>query len=155
MKKRIIIIGSVFILIDQLIKLLVRNTIMGVEKVIIPNFFYLSGVKNTGGAFSILSDNSIFLAFFSIIVIVLLGMYIYKKKITSNIEMISYSILIGGIIGNLIDRIIFGGVYDYLGFIFGSYYYPIFNLADMGIVIGIILFIILEVKGDKNGISSK
>lgn len=155
MKKRIIIIGSVFILIDQLIKLLVRNTIMGVEKVIIPNFFYLSGVKNTGGAFSILSDNSIFLAFFSIIVIILLGMYIYKKKITSNIEMISYSILIGGIIGNLIDRIIFGGVYDYLGFIFGSYYYPIFNLADMGIVIGIILFIILEVKGDKNGLSSK
>lgn len=155
MKKRIIIIGSVFILIDQLIKLLVRNTIMGVEKVIIPNFFYLSGVKNTGGAFSILSDNSIFLAFFSIIVIILLGMYIYKKKITSNIEMISYSILIGGIIGNLIDRILFGGVYDYLGFIFGSYYYPIFNLADCGIVIGIILFIILEVKGDKNGLSSK
>ena len=155
MKKRIIIIGSVFILIDQLIKLLLRNTIMGVEKVIIPNFFYLSGVKNTGGAFSILSDNSIFLAFFSIIVIILLGMYIYKKKITSNIEMISYSILIGGIIGNLIDRIIFGGVYDYLGFIFGSYYYPIFNLADMGIVIGIILFIILKIKGDKNGLSSK
>ena len=155
MKKKIIIISSIFILVDQLIKLLVRNTIMGVEKIIIPNFFYLSGVKNTGGAFSILSDNTILLAMVGLIVVSVLVIYLRKKKITNNIEMISYSVLIGGVIGNFIDRVVFNGVYDYLGFIFGSYYYPIFNLADIGIVVGIILLIILEVKGDKNGVNSK
>ena len=68
--------------------------------------------------------------------------------------MIAYSILIGGIIGNFIDRIVFSGVYDYIGLIFGSYYYPVFNLADIGIVIGIIMLIIVEIRGDKHGTSS-
>ena len=65
--------------------------------------------------------------------------------------MIAYSILIGGIIGNFIDRIVFSGVYDYIGLIFGNYYYPVFNLADIGIVIGIIMLIIIEIRGDKHG----
>ena len=155
MKKKIIIISSIFIILDQLIKLLVRNTIMDVEKVIIPNFFYLTGVKNTGGAFSILTGNTILLAVIGIVVVGILVYYLTKKKNINNIEMISYSILLGGIIGNFIDRIIFNGVYDYIGLIFGSYYYPVFNLADCGIVIGIILLIVMEFKGDKNGISSK
>ena len=62
--------------------------------------------------------------------------------------------LTGGIIGNFIDRIVFSGVYDYIGLIFGSYYYPVFNLADSLIVVSIILLIILEIKGDKNGRSN-
>ena len=155
MKKKIIIISSIFIIIDQLIKLLVRNTLMDIEKVIIPNFFYLTGVKNTGGAFSILSNNTILLAIIGIIVVGVLVYYLSKKKSINNIEVVAYSILIGGVIGNFIDRIVFNGVYDYIGLIFGSYYYPIFNLADIGIVIGIILLILLEFKGDKNGVSSK
>ena len=153
MKKKIIIISSVFILLDQIIKLVVRNTLMGIGKVIIPNFFYLTGVKNTGGAFSILSGNTILLAFIGIIVVGLIIYYLSKKKV-NNIELLAYSILIGGIIGNFIDRVIFNGVYDYIGLIFSSYYYPVFNLADIGIVCSIIILIILEMRGT-NGIRSK
>ena len=51
MKKKIIIISSIVVILDQLLKLLVRNSLMGIEKDIIPGFFYLTGVKNTGGAF--------------------------------------------------------------------------------------------------------
>ena len=70
-------------------------------------------------------------------------------------ELIAYSLLIGGIIGNFIDRIVFNGVYDYLGFIFGSYYFPVFNLADIGIVISVLILIVLEIKGDINANRSR
>ena len=154
MKKKIIIISSIVVILDQLLKLLVRNSLMGIEKDIIPGFFYLTGVKNTGGAFSILSNNTVLLAIIGIIVLIGIIYYLNKKEINNNFEMIAYSILIGGIIGNFIDRIVFSGVYDYIGLIFGSYYYPVFNLADIGIVIGIIMLIIIEIRGEKHGTSS-
>ena len=154
MKKKIILISSIFIFLDQVVKLIVRNTIMGQEINIIPNFFYITGVKNTGGAFSILSDNSIILAFIGIIILIGLLYYIKDKKL-NNMELIAYSLLIGGIIGNFIDRIVFNGVYDYLGFIFGSYYFPVFNLADIGIVISVLILIVLEIKGDINANRSR
>ena len=50
--------------------------------------------------------------------------------------------IIGGIIGNLLDRIMYHGVIDYLSFQFGSYYFPIFNFADIGITLGVLLLII-------------
>ena len=62
-----------------------------------------------------------------------------------------YGVLVGGIIGNLIDRIIFNSVTDYIGLVFGTYYYPVFNFADIGIVLSIIVLIILEFRGEKNG----
>lgn len=155
MKKRLLIISSIFIILDQLIKIIVRsNIILGKEKYIIPNFFYLTNVKNTGGAFSILSNNSIMLAVIGILAICFIYYFIKDKKMAL-IEEISYSLLIGGIIGNIIDRIVFNSVTDYIGLVFGKFYYPIFNLADIGIVVSIIILIILEFWSDKNGSSSK
>jgi signal peptidase II len=77
----------------------------------------------------------------------------FKKNKRNNI---AFSLLIGGILGNLIDRIIHGYVIDYFHFYLFGYDYPIFNIADIGIVIGVILIIISIWKGeDKNGNSSK
>ena len=154
MKKKILLISSIFIFLDQVVKLIVRNTIMGQEINIIPKFFYITGVKNTGGAFSILSNNTVLLALIGIIILIGLLYYIKDKKL-NNMELIAYSLLIGGIIGNFIDRIVFNGVYDYLGFIFGSYYFPVFNLADIGIVISVLILIVLEIKGDINANRSR
>ena len=154
MKKNILLISSIFIIIDQLIKLIIKNSIsVGKEIFIIPKFFYLTNLENTGGAFSILENNTILLSIIGLIVIFFIYKNINNKKL-SLIEEISYSVLLGGIIGNLIDRIIFKYVCDYIGLVFGTYYYPVFNLADIGIVVSVIVLIILEYRRDKNGIRS-
>ncbi len=155
MKKRLLIISSIFIILDQLLKIIIRNNfILGKEIFIIPHFFYLTNIKNTGGAFSILSNNSIMLAIVGILVICFIYYFIKNKKLTF-IEEFSYSLLIGGIIGNVIDRIIYNNVTDYIGLVFGKFYYPVFNLADIGIVVSVVILIILEFWSDRNGISSK
>ncbi len=155
MKKRLLVISSIFIILDQLLKLIIRSNIsLGKEIFIIPKFLYITNVKNTGGAFSIFENNPIMLACIGVIVIFFLYSFIKNKKL-SFIEEISYGLLIGGIIGNIIDRVVLGSVCDYIGLIFGTYYYPVFNLADIGIVVSIIILIIFELWSDKNGISSK
>ena len=70
-------------------------------------------------------------------------------------EQISYGLLVGGIIGNLMDRVVHGQVIDYLDFNLFGFNFPVFNLADVAIVISMILIAFLIIKGDKNGISSK
>lgn len=152
MKKKIVIIGIFFIIIDQLIKqfLVVNNIIYNQVISVIPDFFYLTYVKNTGGAFSILSNNTIFLVLIGFMCIVVFFHYIKNKQTFNNLEIAYLSMILGGIIGNLIDRVFFNGVVDYLGFIFGNYYFPIFNFADILIVIGVGLFILNELKGDTN-----
>ena len=156
MKKRLLILCTIFTLLDQVVKMIIKHTIKsGVENSIIPGFFYITNLKNTGGAFSILENNTILLAFIGIITIVFFVTYILKTEKMSFFETILYSMLIGGIVGNLIDRVFFNGVYDYLGFIFGSYYFPVFNLADIFIVISIFSLFILEMCGDKYGIKGK
>ena len=76
-------------------------------------------------------------------------MFIRNKKL-NKFESINYGLLTGGIIGNLLDRIIYGYVIDFLDFNIIGYNYPIFNLADSFIVISIILIIFNEFKGDKS-----
>ena len=150
-----LLISFIILIIDQFIKHLVMTSLIYRKTYsIISNFFYLTYVKNTGGAWSILSDNIIFLLIVSIICIIGLIIYLFKKNNISKLECIYYSLLFGGIIGNLIDRIFYKGVIDYIGFIFGNYYFPIFNIADICIVCGILLLLIDGWIGDENGIRS-
>lgn len=145
--KKIAIFSIVFILIDQIIKLLITNNIVYLNSIeIIPNFFYLTHVHNEGAAWSIFSGNTLFLILIAIAVLVFIYLFFIKGKKLSNIETITYSLLIGGIIGNLIDRIVFKYVIDYLEFIFGSYHYPVFNFADICIVVSVITLIIYSFK---------
>lgn len=149
--KKIYVITFLTILIDQILKIIVMNTIP-YQKVIdvIPNFFYITQVKNTGGAWSILSNHTIILTLIGIIACTILIYYIHKQKSFSKLEIIYLAIITGGIIGNLIDRILYQGVIDFIGLTFGSYDFPIFNYADMMIVIGAILLIIDSIRGSKN-----
>lgn len=156
MKKKILVLSGIFLLIDQILKILVRNSLkVGIEKYIIPKFFYLTYAKNTGGAFSLFENNPILLAVIGVIALIFLFRYILSDAELDKLEIVCYSMLIGGIIGNLLDRIIFNYVTDYIGLVFGSYYYPVFNFADMLIVISIGLLFIKEVRGDKHGTNSK
>ena len=137
-------------IIDQISKLVVRTFLSLFETVtIIPSFLNITYVTNSGGAFSILSGSRYFFIILGIIAIIYLIKYIMSDSNITKVDLIAYSLVISGIIGNLIDRIIYGYVIDYIHFYISSYSFAIFNFADMCIVIGAIIIIyILFIKGD-------
>ena len=144
------------ILFDQLIKNgLLFFMSFGQSITIIPNFFSITLVGNTGGAFSILSSSTILLIVISIVFLNLIYFLFIRGKKLSDFDQVTYGILIGGITGNLIDRVVHMQVIDYLDFNIFGYAFPIFNLADIAIVISMFLIIIQVIKGDKNEVSSR
>lgn len=144
MKKRNIIIFSIILIfIDQIIKYLVHNYIIS-DIVIINNFFSITNLSNYGAAFGILSNNIYFLIFISLILIYFIISEIKKNNNKGNI--ISLLMILGGALGNLIDRIFRGYVVDYLSFELFSISFPVFNFADMLITFGTIYLIYKIIK---------
>lgn len=138
-----ILIIILFLFIDQLIKFLVAsNMYVGQSIIIISNFFKITYVTNDGAAFNLFSGNILFLVIIAILVI----FYIIKNiKTLEKKEKYIYSILIAGILGNLIDRIFRGFVIDYIDFRIFGYDMAIFNFADICIVCSCILLVLMEV----------
>ena len=146
----IYIVIIIFLIIDIISKLIVsRVCTLNNSVSVINNFFSITYTHNYGGAWSLFSDSTILITVISIIVIIGIIIYLSKKKINKKIESLGYAFLLGGAIGNLIDRIIYGYVIDFLDFNIFGYNFPIFNIADMGIVIGIFLIIVIEIRGNK------
>ena len=148
--RKVIGLSMLVFIIDQMIKLYIVS--LPVHKIyyIIPNFFSIVHAKNYGAAFNILTGNRIFLILIGLIALIVI-FYLVRKETFNAFKIITYGFLFGGIIGNLFDRIIRGYVVDYLQFKIFDHYFPVFNLADMMIVIGTILIIIMTVKGENNG----
>lgn len=143
----IIILSLICLIIDQITKILVIKILpLSGSIEIIKNFFYIIPTNNTGAAFSILIGQRIFLILITIAILAFLIQYIKKNKIERKIDIISFSFIIGGSLGNLIDRIIRGSVIDFISLKLGNYNFPIFNIADTLIVVGVIL-LLLGVKG--------
>ena len=141
MKKNIYIFTLILLIFDQITKILVESYLT-FPVPIIHSFFSLEKVHNTGAAWGILSDNSIFLVLISGAALILLNRFLYFETKITKTSILGYGLLMGGILGNLIDRLVYGYVIDFLSFTFGTYQFPVFNLADVGIVIGIgILFV--------------
>ena len=142
MKKRnIIIILSIVLLVilDQLTKFLVVKLIpLNNAVILIRNFLKFYYIQNTGAAFGMFSGYLILLIIITFVVLYFLYKEIKTSKI-DNLNICSLVLIISGSIGNLIDRIIYGHVIDFIDFRIINY--PIFNLADTAIVIGV--FIIL------------
>jgi len=147
MYKKLSIFSIIVIIIDQLLKYFISNSMNLYEyKTIIKDFFYITHVHNTGAAWSILSGNTFLLIAIAFIAFFLIIIFFIKDQKLNNLDIAIYSLLIGGIIGNLIDRIIYGYVIDYLDFIIFKYDFPVFNLADICIVLSVILLIIKYIK---------
>lgn len=98
-------------------------------------------VQNTGAAWGMFSSGTIILALLSVIFLAFFVKYIIDRKDMDNFEVVISSMLIGGIVGNLIDRLVRGYVVDFFSFKIFSYNFPIFNVADCFIVISIILLL--------------
>ena len=131
-------LSSILIVFDQLTKYFIFNNY---NNLINKDFilFRVDLVKNYGAAFNILSGSRIFLSFISIF-IALLFLYLILRKVGSNlIDLYSYSFILGGTIGNGIDRIYKGFVIDFINL--NLIDFPVFNIADISINIGFILLI--------------
>ncbi|MCH5300239.1 MAG: signal peptidase II [Ruminococcus sp.] len=137
----IILISAIAIAgIDQLFKFLVAEYLKPVGSVdVIPNLFSLTYVENKGAAFGIMSNMRWVFIVFTLIVIAVLIYIVIKNKIKSKLFIISAILLIGGGIGNLIDRIFYGYVIDYLSL---SFFSPVCNFADYCITFGTVLLVI-------------
>lgn len=133
-------ITSIILMIDQFIKLIIKNSMNLYQQIkIIPNFFYIFYIQNRGAAFSILENNTFFLIIISVIFIVILDRTIKQEKEFKPLQVISLGMIMGGIFGNLMDRIVHHAVIDYLAFQIFEYEFPVFNLADIGITVGAVL----------------
>lgn len=154
--KKIAIISLICIILDQIVKLIIVDSIsLNTSINIMDGFFYLTYVKNFGAAWSILTGSRILLIIVAIISLFLIYFILIKNKKLNNFDILCFGLLYGGIIGNLIDRVVRGYVVDYLEFIIVNYDFPIFNIADSLIVISISLIIIGMLKEEKNGLSSR
>ena len=148
MKKKPYIIAFFFFLIDLGSKQLINHLMkVGDSIKVINNFFYITYTENKGAAWSILEDKRILLLIITVFVLFLINKYMNKEEL-SKIENFTYGMIIGGIIGNLFDRVFYGSVVDFLDFKIFGYDYPVFNLADSFIVIGIILLMIISIRGE-------
>ena len=155
MNKRIFIISFFVLLVDIVSKRLVVNFMSEFESIsIIDKFFSLTYVKNTGVAFSMIEGNVSLIVVITSVILFMLFKYI-KDNSVSKIEVIGYSMVIGGAIGNLIDRVVLGYVIDFLEFNFWGYGFPVFNLADTFIVIGVMILILFGRNGEDNEVSSR
>ena len=150
--KKIISIAFIAFLIDRIIKCILIN--VG-SFTIIKNFFAITILKNTGAAFSILRNNTVFLIMIGLIALFLIYWFLIRNKTLKTIEIWVYELLIGGIIGNLTDRIIYGYVIDYLDFNIFGFNAPVFNFADICIVAGVFIMLISVLKGDQDETRNK
>ena len=110
--------------------------------VVIENFFNLVNVGNTGAAWSIFSGRNTALAMLD--VATLIAIFVWRRKLGLRvwIVQIGFGLLCGGIAGNLVDRLLYRHVIDFLDFHFGSYIYPTFNVADSGICAGVAVYLL-------------
>ncbi len=167
-RRRIIFEVSMIVLLvllvvaDQVTKICVKNlyeTGEWTSTQVIKNFFYFTYVENTGSAWSFLSDVSWAQTFFKIITgvaLVLFAFYYYfvTKKRYKWLK-VALVLIIAGTIGNFIDRLAYNYVVDFLSFIFGDYHFPVFNLADSFMTVGIIMLLIHYLFLDKNALFKK
>lgn len=148
-----LLIGLVILFLDQITKQLIReHFVYGESRPVIEGFFNLVYVRNDGAAWNILSGHSIILILISTGVLV--ALFVFRDKLIEGktLNKVLMGLLIGGIAGNLIDRIRFGWVTDFLDFEFGSYHYPSFNVADSAICVVFAVYLMMsffEKKSDE------
>lgn len=152
----LLIVLVIFLLgIDLLLKYLVSTYLTTVN--IIDNFFSLTYVLNDGAAFSLFASRTYLLILIALICLFFI-IYELKNNLDDRMLSIGYSLALAGLLGNFFDRLIDGYIIDYLSFKILGYNYPIFNFADILIVVGIIIVMIKEIlkeRGKRYEVRSK
>jgi signal peptidase II len=144
------------LVVDQLTKMIVDRTISLHESIpIIDGLFNLTYVRNTGAAFGIFagSHEAFRLPFLILVSVLALGFVVVMLKRLRDEEtglITALSLIIGGAIGNLVDRVLYGEVIDFLDFYWSNYHWPAFNVADSCITVGVLitLYYLIKAKGE-------
>lgn len=149
-------IAIAVLLLDQITKwMIVTSMRIGEQIPVIENFFYITSHRNQGAAWGILKGQMWFFYIVTVIVIVVIVYYMQKYAETNKLLGISLGFILGGAIGNFIDRLFRKEVVDFLDVYIGSYDYPIFNIADSALVVGVILvFFVTMFDEQKKGSKS-
>ena len=153
MNKKIVIISTIMLILYQITKAIIQ--INNVHLNLISNFFKFNYYENTGAAFSIMEGKvSILILISAIMLVIIYSMtFSYEEGKTTNI---AFGLLFGGVFGNLVDRVFCGFVRDFIDIDLFGYNFPVFNIADVSIVIGVLLILMVTLKGEiKNGIKSR
>lgn len=147
----VVVISTIVIVLDLVSKYIIESQTALQNVEIIPGFFSLTFAKNTGMAWSLLSGKQAFLSIVSAAAIGVMIYYVLKKD-CSKLMKIALALMIGGAAGNLFDRLFLGYVRDFLDFIIFGYDFPIFNIADSALTIGVILLFIASMKEEKKNV---
>ncbi|MBI5681700.1 MAG: signal peptidase II [Deltaproteobacteria bacterium] len=133
--------AALIVVIDQITKFIIRDSLVLFQSIeVILGIFNITYIRNPGAAFGIFGEESklfrqIFLIGTSVAAIGIIASFYLKSK--THLARLGLSMIAGGALGNLIDRILFGEVTDFLDLYLGSYHWPAFNIADSSITIGV------------------
>ncbi len=128
---------------DQVSKTVVHTRFgLGESVAVIPGFFQITYVRNTGAAWGMFTGFSGWLTLFSLAALILI--IVFRKRLIDDTlrHRLAFACILSGVIGNLIDRLRYGYVIDFLDFHFGNYQFPVFNVADSAICIGAGLYLL-------------
>ncbi len=146
----VLLLGLAVILLDQLTKQYIRSAfVYGESLPVLDGFFNLVYVRNDGAAWNMLSGHGLVLILISVVVLILLVIYRRSFLQEQFFHTVLLGLMVGGIVGNLIDRIRMGWVTDFLDFHIGTHHWPAFNIADSAICIAASLYIITNLLQKK------
>ena len=145
---RLLLIASVVFLLDQATKLwIIRNLDYGsfyppdcIQ--VIPGWFHIVHVGNTGAAWSLFSGHSEILAIIGFVALALLFFFRKALELDRPLNQVVFGLIVGGILGNVLDRIRIGHVVDFLDFHYKHHHFPAFNIADSGLTVGVGIYVI-------------
>ncbi|MDU9047564.1 MAG: signal peptidase II [Candidatus Electrothrix sp. Rat3] len=148
---RFFIIMVLVVVGDQLTKVsILDNFALYDSRVIIPGFFNLTFLLNSGAAFGMLSDMPLLwrqIFFITIAAVALVALVLMQRKMGKENAWytLCFALIGGGAVGNVIDRVLYGSVVDFLDFYIGKYHWPAFNVADSAIFVGVTIFLLLQI----------
>ena len=144
---------ATWVALDQITKVVVRESLHRGEHWELAPFFRFSHITNDGAAFGLLDNMNTLLAVTTVVVIVVLVIYYFAPPIDHWLPRLGLALILGGALGNLLDRLYQGRVTDFINFS----HYPAFNLADSGITLGVIAIVasLILWSGGERGTTSK
>lgn len=156
MPKRPLLIAFAVLLLDRITKWAIAQTIPLEDAInIIPGFFRLTHLENTGAAFSLFADSpspfrTTLLISFSVAALAVVSALLWKDRRIFHSGTLALSLILGGAVGNLWDRLSDGKVTDFLDFYIGVHHWPPFNVADSAIVVGALLLFMRMLRKDSH-----
>jgi signal peptidase II len=145
--QKLVVVGGAVIILDQITKAAILKYLPLYRSVsVVPGFFSLTHLHNPGGAFGFMATQSsqVRTVLFLVISSLAVGLIFYFYRNTPKGQPLlasGFALIFGGALGNLIDRVRFGEVVDFLDFYLGDYHWPAFNIADSAISIGVTIFL--------------